>query len=75
VFNILALGTYPEVRNEVLVAFTIGFIAARLMFWAGYVISTYANLPVRSPGFVLTSGINGVLGILNLFGFFGKTIA
>ena len=64
--NILALGTYSDVKAETLVLFTAGFVVARGLFWIGYILGAYTGLPLRAPGFAINITSNLCLGVYNI---------
>jgi hypothetical protein len=69
----MGMGTFEGVvRKETLLGLTLVFVAARVVFWVGYVLSAYCGLPARTPGFVASVMVNGYMGLVNLFGIFGS---
>jgi uncharacterized membrane protein YecN with MAPEG domain len=70
--NILALGTYGLENKETLVVFTLGFLASRLIFFVGYIISMFVPIPARATGFLLSWTINALMMALNVAAFMGK---
>ena len=68
--NLLAYSTQSHVTSEKIVLLTASFIAARLIFWIGYNFFYFTGITMcRSPGMVMTLGVNFYLLAFNLTGF------
>lgn len=57
--NLLAYSTQPRITSEKVVLLTAFFVVSRLLFWVGYNLFHFSgNTMCRSPGMVMTLGVN-----------------
>jgi len=68
--NLLAYSTQARITSEKIVLLTGFFIAARLLYWVGYNLFHFSGITMcRSPGMVMTLGVNFFLLGSNLANF------
>ena len=69
--NLLAYSTAKSASAERVLLFTAFFVAGRIAFWVGYNCFYLTNITLcRSPGMIMTLGVNAFLLWANLSGIF-----
>lgn len=69
--NLLAFSTAKTATAERVLLFTLFFVAARLLFWLGYNCFYLTKITMcRSPGMIMTLGVNIFLIWVNVSGIF-----